>query len=229
MKKVIKKTVLGCCVVICIGMLCFAGINALVIGTTHSYIVSASDAAALENVDCILVLGCAVWNGNTLSPMLKDRVETGLDLYNSGASERLLMSGDHGHKNYDEVNNMKQYCVDRNIDADVIFLDHAGFSTYESMYRAQKIFGVRKMIVVTQRYHLSRAVYIARSLGIDTYGVPADIQTYTLATRTKNTIRESLARVKDCFMCVLKPEPTYLGEAIPINGSAVLSDDKEYV
>ncbi|MGN0554729.1 MAG: vancomycin high temperature exclusion protein, partial [Candidatus Fimenecus sp.] len=137
--------------------------------------------------------------------------------------------GDHGKENYDEVNHMKQYCVDKGIDPDIIFLDHAGFSTYESMYRAKEIFGVKKMIVVTQGYHLYRAVYIARALGVEAYGVAADLQDYALVTDIKNNLRESLARVKDFGTCLVKPEPTYLGDTIPIDGSAKLSDDKEYV
>ena len=124
---------------------------------------------------------------------------------------------------------MKKYCVDKGVEPDVIFLDHAGFSTYESMYRANAIFGVNKMVIVTQGYHLYRAVYIARALGIDAYGVAADLQDYAPDTDIKNNLRESLARVKDFGTCLLKPEPTYLGEAIPIDGSAKLSDDKEYI
>lgn len=97
------------------------------------------------------------------------------------------------------------------------------------MYRAKEIFGVKKMIVVTQGYHLYRAVYIARALGVEAYGVAADLQDYALVTDIKNNLRETLARVKDFGTCLVKPLPTYLGEAIPIDGSAKLSDDKEYI
>ena len=97
------------------------------------------------------------------------------------------------------------------------------------MYRAKAIFGVEKMIIVTQGYHLYRAVYIARALGIDAYGVAADLQDYALYTDIKNNLRESLARVKDFGTCRMKPDPTHLGEAIPIDGSAQLTDDKEYL
>lgn len=225
----LKKVFLMLCAVILAGVLCVGAVNAIVICKAKPYILEQSKAALLEDVDCILILGCAVWNNETLSPMLEDRVKTGLALFEADASDRLLMSGDHGTTNYDEVNHMKQYCVDKGINPDVIFLDHAGFSTYESMYRAKAIFGVEKMIIVTQGYHLYRAVYIARALGIDAYGVAADLQDYALYTDIKNNLRESLARVKDFGTCLMKPEPTYLGEAIPIDGSAQLTDDKEYL
>lgn len=219
--------ILACVIVLC--LLLMGIINAVVIGKSKKYIVSAQDAKNFGEFDCILVLGCRVYSDNSLSPMLKDRVETGVKLYNTGISQKLLMSGDHGTDEYDEVNNMKQYCVDNGIAPDVIFLDHAGFSTYESMYRARDIFKAQKIIIVTQGYHLYRAVYIARSLGLDAYGVASDLQDYSTYTNIKNTMRESLARIKDFFTCIVKPEPTYLGDAVPINGSAKLSDDKEYV
>ena len=229
MRRRLKQFFLVCCAVILLVALCLGTINAIVILKSKPYILKGSKAADLEDVDCVLVLGCAVWNSQTLSPMLEDRVKTGLSLFESGVSDRLLMSGDHGKENYDEVNHMKQYCVDKGIDPDIIFLDHAGFSTYESMYRAKEIFGVKKMIVVTQGYHLYRAVYIARALGVEAYGVAADLQDYALVTDIKNNLRETLARVKDFGTCLVKPLPTYLGEAIPIDGSAKLSDDKEYI
>ena len=175
-----------------------------------------------------MVLGSSVY-GNTLAPTVENRVLTGLALYEGGSSDRLLMSGDHGKKDYDEVNSMKQYCVDKGVEPNVIFLDHAGFSTYDSMYRARDIFGVRKVIIVTQGYHLYRAVYIARALGLEAYGVVADGPDHSFLSDLRNQVRESLARVKDFVICIIEPEPTYLGEAIPISGSAELSDDKEYV
>ena len=144
MRRRLKQFFLVCCAIILLGALGLGTINAIVILKSKPFILEQSEAADLEDVDCILVLGCAVWNSQTLSPMLEDRVKTGLSLYESGVSDRLLMSGDHGKENYDEVNHMKQYCVDKGVDPDIIFLDHAGFSTYESMYRAKEIFGVKK-------------------------------------------------------------------------------------
>lgn len=216
-------------VLVLCGALVFGTVNGIVVGKSKPYILSETDCAELEDADCILVLGCAVWNNETLSPMLRDRVTTGLALYQDGVSEKLLMSGDHGRENYDEVNHMKQFFVDAGVDPEVVFLDHAGFSTYESMYRARDIFGIKKVVIVTQGYHLYRAIYIARALGVEAYGVASDLQDYALYTDVRNAIRESLARIKDFGVCIVKPEPTYLGDPIPISGSASLSDDKEYV
>lgn len=227
--KKLKRFFAVFCVLLVCGALLFGIVNGIVIGKSKPYILSETDAQSLEDVDCILVLGCAVWNNETLSDMLRDRVTVGLTLYNNGISEKLLMSGDHGRKDYDEVNHMKQFYVDAGVDPDVVFLDHAGFSTYESMYRARDIFGVKKAVIVTQGYHLYRAVYIARALGIEAYGVPSDLQDYSAYTNARNAVRESLARVKDFGVCLVKPEPTYLGDPVPISGSATLSDDKEYI
>ena len=214
------------------GVLClaiavlFVSVNARVIRVSSPRLISEEAAGDLENVDCILVLGSSVQPNGTLNRVVRERVDTALALYENGVSQRLLMSGDHGKVHYDEVNAMKQYCVDKSVNPDVIFLDHAGFNTYDSIYRAKAIFGVQKMIIVSQEYHLYRAVYIANELGIEAYGVPAE-QEATTALITN--LRESVARVKDYFSCAFHMKPTVLGEPIPISGSAKLSDDKEYV
>ena len=101
-------------------------------------------------------------------------------------------------------------------------MDHAGFSTYESMYRARDVFKVEKVLIVTQTYHIYRAVYDARKLGLDAYGYKAERLEYPLI----NNLREAAARVKDFVWCIFKPEPTYLGEAIPISASGSLTDDR---
>jgi vancomycin permeability regulator SanA len=132
------------------------------------------------------------------------------------------MSGDHGQKNYDEVNTMKQYAVDAGIPASDIFMDHAGFSTYESVYRAKEIFGAEKIIIVTQRYHLYRALHIANAFGLEAYGVSADLRSYR--GQTYRDIREILARNKDFITAIFKPKPTYLGETIPIFGDGNLTN-----
>lgn len=226
-KNRLKKIFLAFVCLFLLGAAVFCGINAAVVLTARPHILTEEEAYKLD-ADCILVLGSSVY-GNTLAPTVENRVLTGLALYEGGSSDRLLMSGDHGKKDYDEVNSMKQYCVDKGVEPNVIFLDHAGFSTYDSMYRARDIFGVRKVIIVTQGYHLYRAVYIARALGLEAYGVVADGPEHSFLSDLRNQVRESLARVKDFVICIIEPEPTYLGEAIPISGSAELSDDKEYV
>lgn len=186
-------------------------------------IVSPEEAAQIEDVDCILVLGCLVWDNGEPSPMLRDRLTRGIDLYNAGVAPKLLMSGDHGRKEYNEVGAMKQYAIDAGVPSADVFMDHAGFSTYESIYRAKEIFGVDKMIVVTQEYHLYRALYIADKLGVEAYGVTSDYNTYV--GQEQRDLREVLARVKDVGYTVFKPEPTYLGEVISITGDGNVTND----
>lgn len=213
--------------VLCVGILCAGaviGINAYMISYVSDYLIEADD---LENYsfDCITVLGAGLWDGEP-SPMLKERLDFALEAYKTGCSTKFLMSGDHGREDYDEVNAMKDYVVENGADKDSVFLDHAGFSTYETMYRARDVFKVEKMLIVTQKYHLYRAVYNARKLGLDAYGYYREEKIYSV----KNDIREAAARVKDFFYCISQPEPTYLGEEIPIKtASATLTDDKEKI
>ena len=150
----------------------------------------------------------------------------GVALYQAGVSDRILMSGDHGREDYDEVNAMKNYAKKEGVPSADIFMDHAGFSTYESMYRAKEVFCAKKIIIVSQKYHLYRAIYVARSLGLDAYGVDAQLRPYAADTNIFNTLREFLARNKDFLYVRLHPSPTYLGEAIPINGNGDSTNDK---
>lgn len=173
--------------------------------------------------DCILVLGAGLKSDGTPSYMLADRLDTGVALYWAGAAPKLLLSGDHGKKYYDEVNSMKKYVLNCGVPEEDIFLDFAGFSTYDSMYRAKAIFQVNTVIVVTQKYHQHRALYLAKKLGYEAYGVCSDQRIY--AGQEVRDSREFLARNKDFFKLLIKPEPTYLGNAIPISGNGLESWD----
>lgn len=208
----------GC---ILLGILCIAGINIYMIQYAKNYTISPEKAALIEDADCILVLGCGV-RGDRPTPLLADRLKRGIEIFDMGGAPKILMSGDHGQTDYDEVNVMKQYALDAGIPECDIFMDHAGFSTYESMYRAKEIFGIKKMIIVTQGYHLSRALYIANQLGIEAYGVASDYQSFS--GQLGRDSREILARVKDLFTPYLKPLPTYLGEVIPISGDGTATN-----
>ncbi|MCM1522930.1 MAG: YdcF family protein [Ruminococcus sp.] len=220
LKRLLKIAVVSA--VICLaGIAAALGVSAYVVKASEEFVIT-PETAAQENADCIIVLGCRV-NDTTPSPMLGDRLSVGVQLYGMGAAPKLLMSGDHGRKDYDEVNAMKKFAVERDIPSEDVFMDHAGFSTYESMYRAKEIFSAKKVIIVTQSYHLYRAVYIARKLGLEAYGVPSDLQSY--ANQRRYNIREILARDKDFVMTLFKPEPTYLGDVIPISGSGDLTND----
>lgn len=191
------------------------GINGHVKTSTKNRMITV-DEAIKEGADCILVLGAGVRDDGSPSNMLEDRLKQGIELYELGAAPKLLLSGDHGQVEYDEVNCMKQFALDAGVPSEDIFLDHAGFSTYESLYRARDIFLSEKVIIVTQQYHMYRALYIARALGLDAYGVVSNPRNY--AQQGYQNIRETLARVKDFFLVIIKPLPTYLGDTIPIFG-----------
>lgn len=216
---------------ICIALTCVIlgaasvfGLDAYVRLSASPQILTPEQAAEIADVDCILVLGCLVKSGGVPSDMLHDRLRRGVDLYESGAAPKLLMSGDHGRDSYDEVDAMKQFAVDSGIPSTDVFMDHAGFSTYESIYRARDIFQAKKIIIVSQEYHLYRAIYIAQALGLEAYGVSADYRNYL--GQSARDFREVLARIKDLGYCIIKPEPTYLGESIPIFGDGDLTNDE---
>lgn len=195
-------------------------LNSAMISVTKDRILSLHTAAQLGNIDCILVLGCGVD-----SVYLADRLEVAFELYDAGASDKLLMTGDHGREIYDEVNHMLAEAEEHGIDRRDVFTDHAGFSTYESIYRAKEIFEADRIIIVTQEYHLYRSLYIAEKLGIEAYGVSASLHSY--GSQDYQDMRESLARFKDFFSALIKPEPTFLGEVIPISGDAYPSHDNK--
>lgn len=214
------------CLLLCAGIL-LGGINVYMARSQEAYILTPEQAAQLTDVDCILVLGARVMPEGSPSHMLEDRCRRAVELYHAKAAPVLIMSGDHGQKEYDEVSAMKQYAVNGDVPSSDVFMDHAGFSTYESMYRARDIFGAKKVIIVTQQYHLFRALYIARQLGLDAYGVSCDYRAY--ATQPANSAREALARVKDFFQCIIKPKPTYLGDPIPLQLDGNVTNDKGIV
>ena len=184
-----------------------------------------ADAQAEEckSIDpqCILVLGCAVWLDNEPSPMLKDRLDTAIALYKAGVAPKLLLSGDNSIVEYSEPDCMLQYTLAQGVPPEDIFLDYAGFSTYESMYRAHAVFLVDRMIVVTQKYHLFRALKACSALGIEAKGVASNQQKY--AGRYYRELREILARNKDLVKGMVKAKPTYLGDEIPIDGDGTVT------
>ena len=200
-------------------------VNGFIIYKVKDRILTAQEAKELSDVDCIMVLGCGVRKDGTPSMMLRDRLEEGIGLFHAGVSDRMLMSGDHGREDYDEVNLMKSYAVEAGVPSEAVFMDHAGFSTYESMYRARDIFQVRRIVIVTQNYHMYRALYIAQAMGMDAYGVPAEAERY--GGQLGRDMRELLARPKDLLYTMIKPKPKYLGEAIPVSGDGNVTNDKK--
>ena len=211
-----------CLVLVLAGILAAAGINIYMYADGSSRLRTEQDH--FEGADCIIVLGCQVKADGSLSHMLEDRLKRGVALYKAGAAPKLLMSGDHGQASYNEVQAMKQYAIDQGVPSEDIFMDHAGFSTYESVYRARDIFKVQRIIIVSQEYHLYRALHIAKALGLESWGVASDYRTYS--GQSMRDIREILARVKDFGTSVFKPKPTYLGDPIPITGNGNITNDQ---
>ena len=202
-------------------------LNFHVVSTGKAALVSSEEAAGYQG-DCIVVFGAGVSPSGKLSDMLKDRMDTALALYQAGAAPKLLLSGDHGRNDYNEAGAMRDYALAHGVSEENIFLDHAGFSTYETLYRARDVFGVRRAVLVTQEYHLYRALYVGEKLGLSTVGVSADRHTYL--GQWKRELREIAARNKDVFTCLFHLHPTFLGEAIAINGDGrVTWDDAEKV
>jgi vancomycin permeability regulator SanA len=201
----------------------FMTINFYVTGVGRESIYKAEE---VPEADAVLILGAYVFPDGKLSFMLQDRITTGYDLYMSHKAPKIIVSGDHGRKDYDEVNTMKNVLKDKGITGKDIFMDHAGFSTYESIYRARDIFKVRKVIIVTQGYHLGRAVFIARTMGLQAYGVASDLHNYG-PVMVQYQLREMAARNKDFWLSkLLKPQPTFLGDPIPVFGDGGATDDK---
>lgn len=192
----------------------FAVTNAVTIVGSKGSIVSA-DEASISSADAIVVLGASVFADGTPSGILQDRLDDGIALYFAGVAPKLIMSGDNGTESYNEVRVMKQYAIAQGVPSEDIFCDHAGFSTYESMYRAKYVFGCQRIVVATQTYHLYRALWSAKSLGMQATGVPSDYHEYQ--KQLQYDIREVPARTKDFFKALFRMPSTYVGDAISLD------------
>lgn len=206
--------------VLCI-FLFFIFVNIYIIRESAPYIFD--NVKDMPKSQVALILGARVYENGKMSDILSDRVIKAIELYKGGKVSKFLVSGDHGTVEYDEVNTAKNYLLKNGIDGKDIFLDYAGFDTYDSVYRAKNIFGIKSLIIVTQKFHLPRAVYIGNSLGMETYGYVADRQTYIAAKW--NDLRESFARCKAFFDVIFYSKSKYLGDSIDINGDGQLSWD----
>ncbi len=221
-KAPIKKILL---ILLCVGLVASFFMGAVNIGmvqSTKKRILSAVDAGNLKEVDCILVLGCKVRPDGSPSAMLSDRVDQSVEVYLAGGAPKILMSGDHGKADYNEPLAMKQTALGQGVPEEDIFLDHAGFSTYESIYRAKAVFGAKKIIIVTQEYHLPRALHLAKVLGLEAYGVAADGNNYS--GQGMRDLREFLARGKDFVQGIFRPKPKNLGQPVSLKGDGSVTD-----
>lgn len=184
-------------------------INFYVILSTKSQIVDNKDIAT--NIDYIVVLGAGIRN-NRPSPMLEDRLKTSIKLYNNGISDKIILTGDHQSDDYDEVTVMLNYLLENNIPKEDIILDNYGISTYDSIYRLKNVYKANNIVIVTQKYHLYRALYIANKLDIEAIGVTSNLRSY--CGQSIREVREILARDKDFIKTIYKPESKYIKESM---------------
>lgn len=202
-------------------VLVFAGTNAAAILTTQDDIVD-QQAAASFDADAIIVLGASVHPDGTPSGILQDRLDDGIALYFAGAAPKIIMSGDNGTESYNECWAMKQYAISQGVPSEDVFCDHAGFFTYETMYRARHVFGAERIVVATQTYHLYRALYDAQGVGMEAIGVPSDYGEY--ANQSWYDIREVFARTKDFFQVLFSVPSTFVGDPISLDQSGDVTD-----
>lgn len=169
----------------------------------------------IKKPEAILVLGAGIKNGIP-TPVLEDRLDHAYELYlYYGENISILVSGDNGSVYYNETKAMYDYLISLGVKEDHIFCDYAGFDTYDSMYRARDVFGLKSFIICTQQYHIYRAVYIAGKLGLDVYGYPAENK--EIYPMIYNYCRESLAKVKAIIDTdITKRPPEYLGDPVPV-------------
>jgi len=181
-------------------------------------------AADVPQKPVAIVFGAKVWASGP-SAILKDRLDAGVRLYQLGKVTKLLLSGDHGRREYDEVNTMREYVLRQGVKAEDVFLDHAGFRTYATLYRARDVFGVKSAVLVTNEFHLPRAIYTGKAFGLDVVGLASDTRTYRSWAR--NQAREFLARTLAWIQVnITRPRPKYLGPGIDITGDGRVTHDK---
>ena len=205
----------------------FATAGALIVGAANAIVLlgagsAGHDPARAPHAQVALVLGAFVQPDGRPSAMLADRLDAAAALYRDRRVVRVLVSGDHGRLDYDEVNAMRRELVRRGVPDRVIFTDHAGFDTWSTMVRARKVFDVRSAIVVTQGFHMARALWLGKRAGLEVHGVAADRSGYGLEGR-KSKVREVLARVKAVEDVVTGAQPRFLGPKVPVTGSAQAS------
>lgn len=201
MKKIFKYILIVLIVIILVPVI----INFYVILSTKNRIVS-GDSELLTDIDYIVVLGAGIRRGKP-SPMLEDRLKTGISLYNNDISNKILITGDHMNDDYDEVTVMKNYLLEHGIPEEDIITDNYGISTYDSIYRVKNVYKSNKVVIVSQRYHLYRALFLSDNLDLESYGVEANLRYYY--GQWYREIREILARNKDFIKGIIKPKAVY--------------------
>ena len=204
MRHFLGRTLLVLVILGLLGLGLALGISGYVVHSTKDAILTQKDTPLLD-LDCILVLGCSIRPDGSPTPMLASRLTRGAELYQAGWADRVLLSGDDSGEDYNELATMERVILELGVPQEALVMDHAGFSTYESIYRAKHEFGMQRVVIVTQEYHLYRALYLADALGLDAWGVAAAPRND--AGQIGRSLREILARDKDFFTAILQPIP----------------------
>ena len=203
--KTYKKVLIILGIVLLTSFIYIMGINYYVKYTVMDKIKNIND---IENIDTIIVLGAKVYDDGRLSLMLKDRLDKTIEVYNKLDIKKIIVSGDSENSDYDETTKMKEYLINNGIPEEDIIVDIYGLSTYDSIYRLKNVYNIDKTIIITQKYHLYRSLYITNSLGIDAYGIPASGEHYF--GQTTREIREILARNKDFLLTLSNKKSQYM-------------------
>ncbi|MFK7113825.1 ElyC/SanA/YdcF family protein [Flavobacterium oreochromis] len=208
-KKHLKKIIL----ITLIGIISSIGVNSYVKKVTNSLIYNSSKN--LPTTSAGIIFGAGI-KGDKPSKYLKDRLDAGIRLYRSKKINKILLSGDNGREEYDELTVMKTYCYQHGVDTTKIYLDYAGFDTYSTMSRAKTIFKINQAILISQKYHLNRAIFIGNKLGVKSVGYSADNGQYKGYNYAR--FREYFSRLKAFIDVLRNRKPKFLGTQIPIDG-----------
>ena len=204
MRHFLGRTLLVLVILGLLGLGLALGISGYVVHATRDAILPQEDTPP-QDLDCILVLGCGIHPDGSPTPMLASRLARGAELYQAGWADKILLSGDNSGESYNELATMERVILELGVPQEALVMDHAGFSTYESIYRAKHEFGMQRVVIVTQAYHLYRALYLADALGLEAWGVAAAPRND--AGQIGRSLREILAREKDFFTAILQPIP----------------------
>jgi SanA protein len=208
-----------------LGGAAMVGLLALVVGVANAVVLlggrgAKTDPQAVPHAQAALVLGALVQPDGRPSGMLEDRLKAAAALYRDGRVDRVLASGDHGRRDYDEVNVMRGELVRLGVPDRDVFTDHAGFATLDSVVRARKVFNVRSAIIVTQGFHLPRALWLARRAGLTVHGLEAGAGNGYGGHGVQSKAREVLARTKALGDVLTGAQPKFLGPRVDIAGDA---------
>ena len=183
--------------------------NLSIVANTNDNIRSVDELIKItDDFDCILILGAGVKKDGSPTDMLYDRLIAGYEAFEDGKSQVIFLTGDSENEDYTETATMKKVLKENGVDEANIICDGYGLSTYESIWRAKNVYGYKKILIVSQKYHLHRAIYIAQELGLEAYGLDGALRSY--GKQPLYSFREYLARIKDMIYAEWCPEPTYV-------------------